>query len=357
MDYSNRLALSYYQTVATINEEHNIYLVQHRETKKIFVKKILSVYNIDIFRALSAHPVCGIPKIIEYCESDNQLTIIENYISGQSLYDIVHASALELPTVIHYSVELCDILCRLHGMQPPIVHRDIKPSNIIITEHNHVVLIDYNAAKFYNDSSNNDTVLLGTQGYAAPEQYGFGSSSPKTDIYAMGILLKELTASLPNIPRSLQKIIDRCVRMNPSERYNTVSDLRNALNRIPHALPDESSNNHPYTRFLLPGFRTLTVWKMLVAIPSYAFIFWLALTIDVENTYGAALWFERIFLLIIFLSIVFFSCNYLNVHRFLPLCNSPKRSTRILGIVLFDIILVIAMLVMMVIIMSVLFGI
>lgn len=92
--------------------------------------------------------------------------------------------------------DLCEILEKLHSVTPPIVHRDTKPSNIIITNYEHVVLLDFNAAKYFADTDTADTILLGTKGYAAPEQYGFGSSTPQTDIYALGILLKELVKSL-----------------------------------------------------------------------------------------------------------------------------------------------------------------
>ena len=86
---------------------------------------------------------------------------------------------------------------RAHLFQiPAIIHRDIKPSNIIITAYNRAVLLDFNAAKYYSCQSTEDTVLLGTQGYASPEQYGFGSSSPQTDIYSMGILFRELLNSI-----------------------------------------------------------------------------------------------------------------------------------------------------------------
>ena len=86
---------------------------------------------------------------------------------------------------------------RAHLFQiPPIIHRDIKPSNIIITAYNRAVLLDFNAAIYYSCQSTEDTILLGTQGYASPEQYGFGSSSPQTDIYSMGILFRELLNSI-----------------------------------------------------------------------------------------------------------------------------------------------------------------
>ncbi len=62
MDLSERLTISYYKEIADINENHKVYLVQHQETKKIYVKKILDVYNLDIYRRLSAVSIPGIPK-------------------------------------------------------------------------------------------------------------------------------------------------------------------------------------------------------------------------------------------------------------------------------------------------------
>ena len=187
MDYSHRLSVSYYKTIATLNESHKIYLVQHQKTNKIYVKKILDVYNKDIYLYLSQNHICGIPQIIDLYEDEykNQLTVIENYVSGYSLEDKMNTSDLNIDSIYQYMLELCSILEKLHSYQPPIIHRDIKPSNVIITEHNHVILLDFNAAKYFTDSSANDTVLLGTKGYAAPEQYGFGSSTPRTDIYAL----------------------------------------------------------------------------------------------------------------------------------------------------------------------------
>lgn len=349
MDYSQKLALSYYKTIATLNETHNIFLVQHQDTQKIYVKKILTVYNIDIYKSLSTHPICGTPRIVDYYESNNQLIVIENYISGQSLEDVIASTTIDLQTIIHYTLELCSILCELHSVYPPIVHRDIKPSNIIITEHNHVVLIDFNAAKFFSDSSTIDTILLGTKGYAAPEQYGFGSSSPQTDIYAIGILLKELTSSLPSIPPSLSKIIEKCIKLNPTERYDNVSDLENALKNVNSTSQSEIITHFSYNELLLPGFRTHTVWKMLVALPTYLFISWLSLSLTVEDTYGPALWIARIFCLFIFLSVILGTFNYINIHRLFPLCKSKYRIIRFLGILLLDILIATILFIIMVI--------
>ena len=105
----------------------------------INVKKVLDIYNKEIFIRLYNNPITGIPKIIDLFEIDNQLIVIENYISGSSLQEIIDSGKLTKETIYEYMDELCSILEKLHNFSPPIIHRDIKPSNIIITEHNHLM--------------------------------------------------------------------------------------------------------------------------------------------------------------------------------------------------------------------------
>ena len=354
MDYSTKLSLSYYKTIAILNEEHNIFLVQHQETNKIYVKKILNVYNIDIYKALIAHPICGIPQIIEYFEIDDQLIVIETFISGQSLEEKMSQTTLDLSAIIHYAMELCSILSRLHANQPPIIHRDIKPSNIIITEHNHVVLIDFNAAKYVSDNANNDTVLLGTKGYAAPEQYGFGSSTPKTDIYGLGILLKELTNTLTEVPPSISTIIEKCIKLNPSDRYETVNDLAIALREAMDTPKRKGEFSVSFKSILPPGYRTGTLWKMLLATPVYLFIVWMATSLTVKNASGLVLWINRIFVFLIFMGFIFTNFNYMDIQKNFPLCNHKHPVVRILGVILLDSIVVVSLFIIMILIESIL---
>ena len=198
VNLSQRLSKSFYQVVAAINEPHNVYLVQHRDSGRFYVKKVLDVYSADVYKDLKAHPIPGIPKIIDSWEEDGRLVIIEEFISGVTLRDLIESTSspaantdlreiLTVERIGHYMAGLCDILERLHSHNPPLIHRDLKPSNIIITSCGNVMLLDFNAARFYSGEPGreSDTRLLGTKGYAAPEQYGFGESSPQTDIYSM----------------------------------------------------------------------------------------------------------------------------------------------------------------------------
>ena len=355
MDLSQRLSLSYYKTIAAINETHNVYLVQHQESKKIYIKKILDIYNLHIYEYLRTHPTIGIPKIYNIYEENNQLTIIEEFISGTSLQELIDAKALSIDFIVRFMSELCDILKSLHFLNPPIIHRDIKPSNILITPYNHVVLVDFNAAKYLTNKSTPDTVLLGTKGYAAPEQYGFGSSTPQTDIYALGILLKELSSALPAPTSMFDPIINQCTQMNPSDRMENVHKLKAELDKLTRQSTANPQFIKPAARksFAPPGFRTRTPWKALTAVITYLFIFLLSFTLEVKNVTFVQLWIERIFCLLTMLSIVFCCFNYCNIQHFMPLCTNKRRTIRYLGILLLNIEVIFSLLIVMTILVSI----
>lgn len=385
--------MSDYKIISTLNEEHKVYLVQSALSGNIYVQKILDVYNIRVYEYLYRNPVAGIPRLINYYEDGNQLIVIEEYISGTSLQEKIDSSDLSVSDIRSYMIMLCNILGALHSMTPPIIHRDIKPSNIIITSYNYAMLLDFNAAKQFSGQNESDTVLIGTPGYAAPEQYGFGSSSPKTDIYSLGIVLREMLGSITPVPdiapilHRLNLIVDRCTQMTPAARYQSVAELKNAVSQSCYPAQHSTfaaGNSSQYTynnqdnvnnaasdnadtanqaihgstsHFLPPGFRTRTPWKMLLSSVAYLFIIWLCLSLELENTYGAKLWLERIFCLGMFIFAIFCGFNYLNVQNILPLCKSKNRFLHYVGIILLDVAVIFALFVIMFIIESVAFPI
>ncbi|MBQ0058446.1 MAG: protein kinase, partial [Lachnospiraceae bacterium] len=250
-----------------------------------------------------------------------------------------------------YTKDLCLILKQLHTAIPAIVHRDIKPSNVIITSYNRAVLLDFNAAKYYTPSSSEDTVLLGTQGYAAPEQYGFGASSPQTDIYSLGIMLREMSAAVTPSTHIFDAIIEKCTQLRPSERFGDVTELENALASLAKKAPKKQYMN-VLRKYALPGFRTAKPWKMLIAVPVYLFILWLCLTLEVKNTYGFALWAERLITLLMMLFLIFGTFNYMDVQQAIPLCQHKKQLVRILGIILLDLAVIMGLFVILLFIVS-----
>jgi serine/threonine protein kinase len=329
------LALSYYREIASLNANHGVSLVQHIESKKIYVKKVMTVFNESVFLYLKEHPVKNTPCIFEVVKEENQLTVIEEYISGDTLEELLQKKGIfSEKQAVDVVSQLCLILQDLHSQTPAIIHRDIKPSNIILSPDGVVKLIDMNAAKWENAQSNRDTVLLGTQGYAAPEQYGFGSSSVQTDIYSVGVLFNELlVGSLPSKQKAggnYQHIIEQCTAVSPQQRYHSIAALRAALSR----------KKLGWRRFLPPGFRTLNPFSMLFCSVIYYLLINMALCIgSTEKLSFMQLTFERIVITTAIVFMILFSGNYLEVQKFVPFASSSNWFVRIVAIAIVDMLL------------------
>lgn len=358
MTIQDELTLSYYKTIADINAAHDIYLVQDSRDGKFYVKKFLTVYNLDVYTHLLAHPIRNTPTIYFMVEDGGRLITIEEYIPGDTLEEVLARGSLTEEQAIGITISLCQIIEQFHNCTPPIVNRDIKPSNIKITPDGVVKLVDLNAAKPCNTDASRDTVLIGTQGYAAPEQYGFGASSVLTDIYAIGVLMNEmLTGKFPGISLAtgkLQHIISRCVELSPQHRFQSVRQLRETLMAL-QGVPVTQEPVLGWRRFLPPGFRTTKPIRWILSAVGYLFLFYFGATLIVENATAASLLANRIFFTIAALGVVFFSGNYLDVHRHLPLTRNNNKVVRLLGIVLYDTIIFSGMVLILVILESAVF--
>ena len=225
-----------YNEEAGIDNRDDIIIVRNMEDGRLYVKKILTVYDASVYRYLMEHSIDHMPKIYSVYEGNNSLIVIEEYLEGKTLLEILEDGLIEEDKAILILKSICHIAKRLHTLDVPIIHRDIKPSNVIIKDEE-VYLLDINAAKWYRQNEVEDTKLMGTQYYAAPEQlgYGFFASSEKTDIYAMGILLNVMiTGKLPKekrAPDAIWEIIKNCICLEPEDRY-TDDELISALDKL-----------------------------------------------------------------------------------------------------------------------------
>lgn len=339
MTLAEELRLSYYREIADIEASHGVSLVQDIRTKKIYVKKILTVYDPEIYRYLMAHPIAHTPKFFEVVEDRNRLTVIEEYIPGDTLEELLEQKGpLTEAEVTDIAIQLCRILECFHSCVPPIVNRDIKPSNLKLTGDGIVKLVDLNAAKRCKEDSRKDTVLIGTQGYAAPEQYGFGASGVQTDVYAVGVLIRVLlTGSLTEgqiVNGRLRHIVSRCTQLSPKSRYQSIASVRMALEYL------RGERTHPqipaWRRFLPPGFQSGDPAGMCFAGAGYALLLWLCMTLEVENAGAAELRMNRIAVTVIFLAIILFSGNYLDIQSKVVLTKSKYVLVRFLGILVVD---------------------
>jgi len=275
MTLDDECRLSFYKEVADINKEHRVTLVQNTESKKFYVKKVMKLYSRDVFFCLYEHPVEGLPEIKDIFEDDNDLVVIEEYVAGKTLDEVLSKGTLPWEEAKNIITKLCYILEKLHSQDPRIIHRDIKPSNIVLCGNGEIKLLDMNAAKFHRKGETADTTLMGTVDYAAPEQYGFSQSDVTTDIYALGVLLNVmLVGDFPKnkmVEGDVGKIIKKCIAMEASKRFKSVRELTIALYKTSY----DKKHNKPRVKlkFAPVGFRTLQWWKIIIAVLFYI-AFW-----------------------------------------------------------------------------------
>lgn len=203
------------------------------------------IVETDMLKRLN-HP--HLPSIIDVIDGDGSFLIVMDFIEGKTLSDILKEyGAQPQESVIDWAKQLCDVLGYLHSRTPAIIYRDMKPSNVMLKPDGNVVLFDFGTAREYKAQNLEDTVCLGTRGYAAPEQYGgHGQTDARTDIYCLGATMYHLLTGHnpseppyemypirhwnPELSAGLEAIILKCTQKNPIDRYQSCAELLYALN-------------------------------------------------------------------------------------------------------------------------------
>ena len=203
------------------SEKSVVTLVTDPDTGIRYVRKELRGSH-SIYQQLQALPHPYLPKILWVEQHQDSITLLEEYIAGANLAEI----KLPEKQVVSLMEELCEALVFLHNRG--ILHRDIKPSNLLLAADGHIRLIDFDAAREEKPSSDSDTRLLGTKGYAPPEQYGFAQTDARADIYAVGVTMKQLLGKRAE-KRPYRHILHKCTEFAPKRRYQTAGALLRAL--------------------------------------------------------------------------------------------------------------------------------
>ena len=220
-----------YHIIKLISKNNNseIKLIQNNSTGKKLVLKELNG-DCEVYKKLININHKNLPIIYEAISENNNSIILEEYIDGITVGDILETGLYTDEGAYEVIRQLCNALNVLHDNN--IIHRDIKPENIMITNDGDVKLIDYNIARIKKPEENRkDTRVLGTIGFAAPEQFGIAKSDERTDIYALGILINVmLTGEHPSkkiCTGRWKKIVQKCTSINPNDRYRKVEDIIN----------------------------------------------------------------------------------------------------------------------------------
>ena len=211
------------------SERGTVTLIRHRASGKKFILRSFSG-NGEVYRRLLSCEYSNLPTIYEVASEGEQNLVLEEYIQGDNMGAMLQETLFTPKETRRILRQLCGALWVLHSMGA--VHRDVKPENIVLRG-NEAVLIDFDAARIHKKGEENDTRVLGTIGFAAPEQYGFSQSDACSDIYSLGILMNVmLTGKHPSnqlAPGRFGRIVTRCTQVTPRKRYKNVRRLLDEL--------------------------------------------------------------------------------------------------------------------------------
>ncbi|AHI55132.1 serine/threonine-protein kinase [Listeria ivanovii] len=343
-----------YKELDKLNDKENpAILTRNISSGELFVRKVLPIGYAPVIEQLKKLSSNYLPKIDVMIPNGKYLIVYEEYINGRNLADLMKIHSTFAPDeVTRLMLMLANALAELHANA--IIHRDIKPSNIMISSDGILKLIDFDASRVYEVGKNQDTINLGTIGYASPEQYGYSQTDMRSDIYSIGVLMLELLLGKNTLPKqetitSLEKIAVRAASFDPDKRYQTIEAFRTAIKNdslgptFVSELSDfasfESTAKTPDNAYLfwyrnIPGFRTWRPWKMIIAVFGYICILIGLFGGPPEGSkISHSLNFFSNFILIVPTFILL--TNLCDIWAKLPLLKSPSLIKKIIGFVVY----------------------
>src|SRR5713226_7993410 len=198
-----------------------------------------------------SHP--NLPRIYDAFNERGRSYLVMDFIYGKTLYQLLKESGnrpLSVLQVLDYARQLCDVLAYLHQQQPAIIFRDLKPTNVMVTPNGHVYLIDFGIARFFKEGQEQDTVFLGSPGYAPPEQHGTAQTNPRSDLYSLGATLHccltgrdpyhaedrfafpPVRQYNPQVPIEFDQLIQRLLALDEQQRPASAIEVQQALTKF-----------------------------------------------------------------------------------------------------------------------------
>lgn len=191
------------------------------------------------------HP--AIARVVDFFQEGPFWYLVMEYVAGEALDAALHRfpRGLAEEQVLNWASQLGSALDYLHQQYPPVIFRDLKPGNVMVQPDGTLKLIDFGIARYFKPGQNQDTLRLGTPGYAAPEQYGRGQTDARSDVYSFGVLLHQLLTGYdpaltpmnlpaartlrPDISPRVAQAVEQAMRADPSQRYASVREFAAAL--------------------------------------------------------------------------------------------------------------------------------
>ncbi len=189
----------------------------------------------------------NLPKVADFFEEAGRYYLVMEYIEGITLDQAVseYKGFIPVEMIRKWMGQLCDCLEYLHGHNPPVIFRDLKPGNVIVMKDDTIRLIDFGIARVFVQGRQKDTLILGTPGYAPPEQYGRAQTDARSDIYSLGATLyyiltrddpgltplsfKVPSSVNPSITPLWDSVLLKALSLSADDRYQSVREMRDAF--------------------------------------------------------------------------------------------------------------------------------
>ena len=279
-EFMGEYELTQYKEIEALDNNkpiHKVYLVKDMRDNSLWVKKEIEKAAFDIYHKIKNIKNKNIVHIRDVLQSNGKYYVIEEYLDGMTIGEILMAKgSFTLSQTRDIMCYICDGLKCVHNIG--IIHRDITLSNIIVTTNGDVKLIDFGISRIKKEESSIDTTIIGTKGYAAPEQFGFSQTNITADIYSCGVVMNiMLTGKFPfeeKYKGDLDYIIEKCIQMDSKSRYQSISELKTTLLK--------KSRLKKYTVFFdnLPGIRECNAAEKTISSVVYLlFTFFLAFSV------------------------------------------------------------------------------
>lgn len=199
---------------------------------KLFVLKYILPVDLPTCELLACLDSPNLAKVYGTTQFNGKLCVVQEFVDGFTIEQYINNHGIFTESQVKsIALQICEGLKALHSKK--IVHRDITPSNIMLTPELQVKVIDYDISRVSTKQKSTDTQVLGTQGFAAPEQFGFEQTSERSDIYSLGVLINYmLTGEIPSRKLAtgfLGDIVIDCTHIDPKNRFSSVNALANRI--------------------------------------------------------------------------------------------------------------------------------
>jgi serine/threonine protein kinase len=283
-----------------------IYKAYHPSTDRLVAVKVLLDHRAEDpqivrrfeheARVISALEHSNIVPVYDFGRDGDLLYLVMRYMRAGTVNDLLRRDSLTVADAVSILGDVASALDYAHGQE--IIHRDIKPNNILVDAGGRANLTDFGLAKVLSESFDltRSGTAMGTPAYMAPEQVAGELVSPRTDIYALGVMLYEIVTGVlpftsdspmavammhvqqqlrparqvnPALPMEVDEVIGRAMSKEPAERFATAGEMAAALTQAvgddPTILKSKASDRteHPT---LIPARSTLHLIDLAASV-------------------------------------------------------------------------------------------